>query len=154
MNVKKLLWPTDFSNNAAHALPYVTSLMEKYDTEVHVIYVMQEIAEHGPWYGEFNRKHLEEVKEWEHKKAEEHLEKICKNHLEGCPLYIKHISSGDPAEEILKVAHKEKVDMIVMATRGQRGRFGFGSVADRVVKNTDIPVVTIPVPVEEEEETA
>jgi pyruvate/2-oxoglutarate dehydrogenase complex dihydrolipoamide dehydrogenase (E3) component len=35
MEVKKLLWPTDFSGNAEKALGYVTSLMEKYQTEVH-----------------------------------------------------------------------------------------------------------------------
>ena len=30
MEVKRILWPTDFSENAAQALPYVTSLTEKY----------------------------------------------------------------------------------------------------------------------------
>ena len=54
----------------------------------------------------------------------------------GCPLYVKHIAIGDPAKEILKLAEKENVDWIVMATRGRKGHFRFGSV-------TDVPVVAI-----------
>lgn len=65
MEVKKILWPTDFSSNAARALPYVTSLSQKYQTEVHVLYVAQELAYHEPWYGEFDRSHLDKVHEWE-----------------------------------------------------------------------------------------
>jgi nucleotide-binding universal stress UspA family protein len=35
--------------------------------------------------------------------------------------------------------------MVVMASRGAEGHFSFGSVAERVVKNAAVPVVTIPV---------
>jgi len=46
MEVTKLLWPTDFSGNAEKALGYVTSLMEKYQTEVHLLYVIEDVAHH------------------------------------------------------------------------------------------------------------
>ena len=49
MQVKKLLWPTDLSGNAAKALPYVTSLTEKYQTEVHLLYVIEDVAHHESW---------------------------------------------------------------------------------------------------------
>ena len=45
MEMKKILWPTDFSENAESALPYVESLGEKYQTEVHVLYVIPELGE-------------------------------------------------------------------------------------------------------------
>lgn len=148
MEVKKILWPTDFSKNAAKAQPYVTSLTEKYQTEVHVLYVIEELAfaelaYHGP-QGEFDRSHMDKIHEWEEKKAKERLDGICNNYLKGCPLYVKHVATGDPAKEILKLIEKEKVDMVVMASRGRKGYF-FGSVAEKVVKNSPIPVVTIPV---------
>ena len=44
MQVNKLLWPTDFSENAGRALSQVQSLIEKYGCEVHVLYVIQELA--------------------------------------------------------------------------------------------------------------
>jgi nucleotide-binding universal stress UspA family protein len=144
MEIEKVLWPTDFSENASVALPYVTSLSEKYQTEVHVLYVIEELALHEPWYGEFDKSHIERIHEWETKKAEERLTQICESHLKGCPLYIRHIAIGDPAEEILKLVEQEKMDMVVMATHGRRGRFHFGGVAEKVVKNSPVMVVTIP----------
>lgn len=145
MEIKKILWPTDFSNNSEHALPYVASLGEKYATEVHVLYVIPELANHEPWYGEFDRSHIEKIQEWERKTAEKRLDEICEKHLQGCPLYIRHIATGDPADEILRLAHKEKVDVVVMASHGRKGHFHFGSVAEKVVKNAPVPVVTIPI---------
>ncbi|MEE9495794.1 MAG: universal stress protein, partial [Desulfobacterales bacterium] len=53
MEVKKILWPTDFSNSAEKALPYVTSLTQKYQAEIHVLYVIEDIAHHESWYGDF-----------------------------------------------------------------------------------------------------
>jgi len=52
---------------------------------------------------------------------------------------------GYAAEEILAVAEKEQVDLIVMGTRGRKGidLILFGSVAEKVVKNAACPVVTI-----------
>jgi nucleotide-binding universal stress UspA family protein len=52
---------------------------------------------------------------------------------------------GDPAANILQLAEHQGVDLIVMTTHG-RGAFGralFGSVADRIVRNTSIPVMLI-----------
>jgi nucleotide-binding universal stress UspA family protein len=145
MKMKKVLWPTDFSENAEKALPYVSSLSEKYQTEVHVLYVIEELALHEAWYGEFDRTHIDKIHEWENKKAIERLGEVCSKYLEGCPLYIKHVAIGDPAQEILKLAEEEKIDMVVMATHGRRGHFRFGSIAEKVVKNSPVPVITIPV---------
>jgi nucleotide-binding universal stress UspA family protein len=102
------------------------------------------LTKHKGWYGEFDQERVEKLMNWEHQAAKKKLDQICQNHLQGCPLYIKHIAVGDPAEEILKLVEKEKVDMVVMATRGQEGKFSFGSVAEKVVKNSTVPVVTIP----------
>ncbi len=145
MEVKKVLWPTDFSQNAEQALPYVISLGEKYQTEVHVLYVIEELALHEPWYGEFDQSHIDKIHEWEKNKAEKRLDEICSSYLNGCPLYVRHIAIGDPAEEIIKLSEKEKMDMVVIASHGRKGRFHFGSVAEKVVKNSPVPVVTIPV---------
>jgi len=141
---RKILWPTDFSGQAEKALPYVQSLVEKYNTEVHVAYVIEDIAHHKGWYGDFEKERIQKIVQWEEKTAKERLDQICSKYLEGCPLYIKHVSVGDPAQEILKLAEKEKVDAIVMATRGEKSHFGFGSVADKVVRNSTIPVITVP----------
>ena len=55
------------------------------------------------------------------------------------------ILTGNPAEEIIKAARENKADLIVMGTRGRTGvdLFVFGSVAEKVVKNSKIPVLTV-----------
>ena len=142
MEVKKVLWPTDFSNSSEKALPYVTSLTQKYQAEIHVLYVIEDIAHHESWYGDFDSSHVDKLMQWAEKSATKRLEQVCEKYLDSCPLYIKHIAVGDPAQEILKLIDKEKVDMVVMASHGEKGNFRFGSVAEKVMKNSPVPVTS------------
>jgi nucleotide-binding universal stress UspA family protein len=57
------------------------------------------------------------------------------------------IAEGHPADEIIKYAEKNSIDLIVMGTLGKSGldRFLMGSVADKVIRNSKIPVIAVPV---------
>jgi nucleotide-binding universal stress UspA family protein len=145
MVMKKILWPTDFSQSAEAALPHVRSFSEKYQTEIHVLYVIEDIAHHEGWYGQFDQSTIEKLMDHSRETAKKRLDQICEKYLEGCPLYIKHVAVGDPAIQILKTVEKEGIDLVVLATRGEKGHFQFGSVAERVVKNSPVPVITVPV---------
>ena len=52
---------------------------------------------------------------------------------------------GDPAEEILNYAQAEGIDLIIIGTHGRKGleRIIFGSVAERVLKKSPVPVLTV-----------
>jgi nucleotide-binding universal stress UspA family protein len=145
MDVKKILWPTDFSAISESALPHVKSLTEKYGAEIHVLYVIEDIAHHDGWYGAFEEKRVEELMAHANKTATARLGQICEKYLDGCPLYIKHVAVGDAAREILALAEKEKVDVVVMASHGEKGNFRFGSVAEKVLKHSPVTVTVIPV---------
>ena len=145
MEVKKILWPTDFSRIAEKALPHVKSLTERYGAEIHVLYVIEDVAHHDGWYGAFEEKRVQELMEHAGKTATKRLGQICEKYLDGCPLYIKHVAVGDPAQEILKLIDAEKVDIVVMASHGEKGHFRFGSVTEKVLKNSAVPVTIIPV---------
>ncbi len=145
MKVDKILWPTDFSENSSKALPYVESLSQLYGAAVHVLFVLEEMGPFGAWYGDFERSQIETLLKMQEEKAEEHLEKICAQNLNGCPLYVRHTATGDPASEILKLIDKEKPGMVVMSSRGKRGQFFLGSVAEKVVRHSPVPVLTVPV---------
>ena len=145
MGIKKILWPTDFSGSAETALDQVVSLTEKYQAEIHVLYVIDDLAHHPDWYGAFDRTHAEKVSEFSMKTARKKLDQVCEKYLNSCPLYIRHVAMGDPAGEILKLIEAENIDMVVMATRGAKGQFPFGSVAEKVVKHSPVPVLTVPV---------
>ncbi|MFZ3170006.1 MAG: universal stress protein [Candidatus Methanoperedens sp.] len=57
----------------------------------------------------------------------------------------KWIMEGQPAKEILKLAEEESVDIIVMGTLGRSGieKFLLGSVADKVIRGSRIPVLVV-----------
>jgi nucleotide-binding universal stress UspA family protein len=145
MNIKKILWPTDLSPNAEKALRSVTSLSRAYNAEIHILYVIEDLGIHEPWYGVFDNDHVKEIHKWEEKKAGQRLDQLCEEYLNECPLYVRHVAIGDPAEQILKIISDEDIDMIVMATRGRRASFSYGSVTEKVSKNSTVPIVTIPV---------
>ncbi len=56
------------------------------------------------------------------------------------------VLSGDPAEEIIKYSKLNGVDLIIMSTHGRSGfsRLMFGSVADEVIRQTEVPVLLRP----------
>ncbi|MBN1368367.1 MAG: universal stress protein [Dehalococcoidales bacterium] len=55
------------------------------------------------------------------------------------------VLEGNPAEEILKYAKNNNIDLIIMSTHGRSGikRWLMGSVANRILEHSSIPVMTI-----------
>jgi nucleotide-binding universal stress UspA family protein len=116
----------------------------KYQSEIHVLYVIEELARHEPWYGDFDTAHIEKIHEWEEKKAMERIDRLCEERLKGCILFHKETAIGDPVDEILKFVERYRIDMIVMTTHGRKSRFSLGSVTEKVLEKSPVPVVTIP----------
>lgn len=150
MEIKKILWPTDLSKNAAAALPYVTSLSEKYRAEVHLLYVVEDARQFDHIYGDARPGFLKEFQERLIEKGNEYLDKVCEESLSHCPAYYKHITAGDPAIEILKAVRDLVIDMVVMATHGHgdesSGRirhFPSGNISEKVIKNSPVPVLAV-----------
>jgi len=56
------------------------------------------------------------------------------------------VAEGNPGSEIISYAEKAGMDIIIMGTVGRTGldRFLLGSVAEKVVRNSKIPVLTVP----------
>ena len=145
MKIKRILWPTDFSGNSEKALPYVQSLTKQYTAKVHVLYVIQEVVHPETWYDSFGTPHIEELIKLSETAARNRMDQVCRLYMGGCPLYSKHIAVGDPAQEILTFIREKKMDLVVMATRGEKGHFQFGSVCEKVMKNSPVPVTAIPI---------
>jgi nucleotide-binding universal stress UspA family protein len=85
------------------------------------------------------------------------LEEVL-NHLETKEVKARLIVvRGNAADEIIRIADEEKVDLIVIATRGLTGldRLIFGSVAEKVVRLARCPALTVTgQPAKEESEAA
>ena len=76
--------------------------------------------------------------------AEKAMTTFVAEHFGDVPVKAE-VVVGYAAEEILALAENEKADLIVMGTHGRKGidRILFGSVAEKVVKNSALPVLTI-----------
>lgn len=55
------------------------------------------------------------------------------------------VKEGDPASEICDLAEESNADLIIMSTHGRSGikRWVYGSVADKVLRSADIPVLLV-----------
>ena len=62
------------------------------------------------------------------------------------------LAAGDPAEEILRYADENNIDLILMATHGRSGvkRWVMGSVADKVLRASKVPVWLVPAGIPQE----
>lgn len=143
LQMEKILFPVDFTENSTKILPYVLSMAEKYGSTIYLMHVVQDLLEWGGLY--VPHASLEESQKEVLKSAEKLMDKVCSEQLKGCPAFKRMIVSGDPALEILKIIESEDIDLVIMGTHGRKGleHTIFGSVAGNVVKKSPIPVLTV-----------
>ena len=77
--------------------------------------------------------------------GEKLIEEFAQTYCGDCSTRNTRVALGDPAEEILKFIKSEGIDLVIMGTHGRKGldRILFGSVADRVIKMSPVPVMSI-----------
>lgn len=136
----RILYPTDFSDSAENALQYVTSLAKKYGSKIHVLHVVEPFT----YTSDFGIDYSVQYREMEataKRMIDEIVASIRKNGFdaEGA------ILSGEPFVEIIRYARQENSDLIVMATHGRKGieHVLLGSVAEKVVRKSPCPVLTV-----------
>lgn len=161
--IKKILCPTDLSENAQFALSYAVDLAEKYDAELTLLHVIPDILEEMSasmgfdFTAYFGRDQIDPFSEEGFAKAEQAIKKrigqACedvKNEMPQCPLDISHviILKGHPVQQIIETVEKDHFDMVVMGTHGQSGLVDIlmGSVARGVVQKCSKPVLTVRLP--------
>ena len=143
IEIKKILFPLDLTENSSKILPYVLSVSEKYNSQIYLIHVVQDLNKWGKLY--VPHPSLDKFQEEAIKNAEKAMDKICENQLQSCPNFQKRVVSGDTVDEILKIIESESIDLLIMGTHGRKGleHVIFGSVAENVVKKSPVPVLSI-----------
>lgn len=140
----KILVPVDVSDLGGAALPCVFALGPKARSSVTLIYV--EPKPYTPT--QLARKYYEETAEYLRKNVREYLEKTAKDMREDGIEADYEIVTGDPAEQILNYARNKMCDLIAMSTHGRTGivRWALGSVANKVLHTTTIPLLLVRAP--------
>lgn len=148
-DIKKILCPTDFSEPSFKAVKAASDLAEKFSAEMILLHVVSPVplpSATTPPSGFNVALYQDELK----KSAENSMNETAKKYIADDVNYDGKIIHGSPAERITKTAEEENCDMIVIATHGLTGwkHMVFGSVAEKVVRSSSVPVLTIRAPEE------
>lgn len=143
MEIKKILFPNDLSENASKIIPYVLSVAEAYNSEIYLFHVVHDLQKWGKVYVPHASMDLFQQEAVE--AAEKEMDRVGKDEFQGYANLQRKVVSGDPAGEILRIIGSEGIDLVIMGTHGRKGleHIVFGSVAENVVKKSPVPVMTI-----------
>ncbi len=150
MEIKKILFATDFSEGASCALPYAVDLAKRYDAKVYFIHVIYDFAKTTGWY--VPHISIDEMYKDMEKSAKKELEKTFIEEMRGFKNIEHIVLKGTPYEEIAKFVEENNIDMVVLGTHGRKGidRMIFGSTAEQVVRNAPCPVLSVKIPKHQE----
>jgi nucleotide-binding universal stress UspA family protein len=130
VEAKRILFPVEFSPSCRKAAPYVASFARYFGAEVIVLHA--EVLPVEPYFWEPQTERLTGM-----------LDEFMEDDFIGLKVHPM-VRTGDPALEIVRTAHTEKADLIMIPTHG-RGlfrRFVLGSVTTKVLHDAHCPVWT------------
>jgi nucleotide-binding universal stress UspA family protein len=143
MHFKTILFATDFSEGSDFAFTSALSLARKFDSKLLIVHIINEPVDlRGFYVPHISFDKLEEEIE---QGAEKLMEKFCRTHLQEYSNYETFVLPGIPYDEIIKNAVQFNADLIVLGTHGRTGldHVLFGSTAEKVVRKSPVPVMTI-----------
>lgn len=126
-----ILVPVDLSPISFQAVSYANIMKEIFNSKIYFLHVLVILESMAKW--EAAKKMEEEIKR-----------KIGEEKKISGEIIIE--KSPDAASGILKVQKDIKADMIIMTTHGRGGieKALFGSVAERIIRESEVPVLSLP----------
>jgi nucleotide-binding universal stress UspA family protein len=135
LTIRRILFPTDFSDGAARAFPQAAHLADWHDAELHIVHVTgpQDEADTALPVS------LDTFRDWLGQPSEDSLS------LDALSITQHQVESDAPPERLVAYAEDQDIDLVVMGTHGRRGvqRMLLGSVTEEVVRKAPCPVLTV-----------
>ena len=143
MQIKTILFPTDFSNGARAAMDHAISLAKDYQAKLILLYVIQDISI-AEWYIPSSISAGELIEDMQ-KSAWQEMDKWIAEVSKQVKDVEKMVVRGVPFVEIIQTAKERNADLIVIGTHGRTGidHMLFGSTAEKVVRKAACPVLTV-----------
>lgn len=138
-----ILCPTDFSESASLALRYADEFARSSKSDLFVIYADSLIP--PPYFTSDQVGELVESRKRARETADRHLQRYVRDVLGDGTQVETAIVEGSPVSSILRAADQRNAGLIVMGAHGVSGfnRLMLGSVAERVLRETDRPVLSV-----------
>ncbi len=172
VNIKRILYATDLSENARYAMAYAVSLANTYCAQIIILHVIDETPEivdahvvgyiNSDEWDDIKKRNLDETREAligkrrDNVMVHEVLDRFCQRLRPGTKdletiMDETVIKTGNPVAQILTTAEEKRCDMIVMGTHGRGALMDtmMGSTTSRVTRRSKIPVLSVRLPEEE-----
>jgi len=144
IRIERILVPTDLSEFSQHAIRYGCELARRFDADLHLLTVVQDVValipEPGmafPAPGEY----MQELRD----ASSDALSRVPEAEM-GAGLEItREVRVGTPFLEIVRHAKEMNADLVVIGTHGRTGlaHVLLGSTAEKVVRKAHCPVLTV-----------
>ena len=147
---EKILVPTDGSTVAENAVEHALDIAEQYGAEVHTLYVVDvdsmSLTLGAEQLDRIEAGRFDEMDEVR-SNAEEATGSVADRAAERGLEAVEHISSGRPHEKVASYAADNDIDLVVMGSHGRSGvkRALLGSVTERTLRETHVPVLVVDV---------
>lgn len=144
VDIKNILYPTDFSQHSLVALPVALDLAGRYGATLHCLHVLDWDQEFflASRYFTLSQTEGEEVL----RSVGEQLDKFVEENVPSKGISVsKALAQGKPFIEIIHYCRHEKIDLIVLGTHGHSALASIllGSVAEKVVRKAPCAVLTV-----------
>ena len=145
MRIRRILYPTDFSDTAKQALTHALFLAEQFEAELIMLHAII-LHESDPRDPERQFPEPSDILNRLFAIADSEMAEVVRqNEAKTFTLREAKVRGYSAGEVILDYAKEHDIDLVVMGTHGRRGpaRMFLGSVAEEVVRHADCPVLTI-----------
>ncbi len=142
---KRILVPTDFSEYSDKALQQAMDIARQYQSKIYLLHVVGIVIICTVDYC-LPPQMVDQVENESVTTAKKRItEQLAKLPESKSIEIIADIRKGIPYEEILRDQKEKKIDLIVIASHGKTGLLShlIGSVADKVVRNANCPVLLV-----------
>jgi nucleotide-binding universal stress UspA family protein len=140
---RQILFPVDLSENPDKLVPTVVTMVEKFDAELHLLFVVRIMRYFSDIYVPHPSINLFETEMVDG--GQKKMEEFKQSHFNALKQVQSLVTLGEPADTIINYINEKKIEMVIMGTHGRKGldRVLFGSVAERVIKTSPVPVLVI-----------
>jgi nucleotide-binding universal stress UspA family protein len=144
VSIRQILVPTDFSDPAGAALNYARALAEDFHSHLHIFHVVPEPYVY-PWGTEISTLPLADLLAQSETLSNTRLAELIPKDQAPAGGLTTSTAIGTPVDRILDYINDSHIDLVVMGThgRGPVGHLLLGSVAERMVRRSPVPVLTV-----------
>ena len=141
-SIKKIVCALDLSQHSILVAEYAVLTAKAFDAEIIAVYAAPALTQYVGFH--VPPSSIENFVGEIVTGAEKNMQEFVEEHFKGVKATGK-VVNGYAAEEILSLVDSIDADLLIMGTHGRRGidRILFGSVAEKVVKSSRVPVMTI-----------